>query len=58
MRIIDAESQLLSDILQEMEIVDSQDKDSFSVYVGRHETLGRMVVVAGHYERGVIIEMD
>ncbi len=58
MRIIDAESQLLSDIIQEMVIVDSQDKESYCVYVGRHETLGRMVVVAGHDNRGVIIEID
>ena len=58
MRIIDAESQLLNDILQEMEIAESKDKDNFSVYVGRHEMLGRMVVVAGHDNKGVIVEID
>jgi hypothetical protein len=58
MRIIDAEPQLVSEILEEMENIDSKQKDDYTVYVGRHELLGRMVVVVGQDNHGVIVELE
>jgi hypothetical protein len=58
MRIIDAEPQLVSDILEEMENIDSKQTDAYAVYVGRHELLGRMVVVVGQDNHGMIVELE
>lgn len=58
MRIIDAEPQLLRDLLLEIDIADSKDRTDYSVYVGRHEMLGRMVVVVDRDGSGLIIELD
>lgn len=58
MRIIDAEPQLVKDVLDEMEIVKSHEKGAYTIYVGRHEMLGRMAVVSMGDDGGVIVEMD
>ena len=60
MRIIDAEPQLVLDILDELEIVESHEKDKYTVHVGRHQLLGRMVVISLADENGggVIVEME
>jgi hypothetical protein len=58
MRIIDAESQLVSDILDEMEVVDSHKREEMTVYIGHHGTLGRMVVIKTEDGSGVVVEMD
>jgi hypothetical protein len=58
MRIIDAEPQLVSDILDEMEEVDSHKREAMTVYIGHHRTLGRMVVIKTEDGSGVVVEMD
>lgn len=58
MRIIDAEPQLVKDVLDEMEIVKSHKRGADTIYVGRHEMLGRMVVVSMGDDGGVIVEME
>jgi hypothetical protein len=60
MRIIDAEPQLVRDILDELEIVESHEKDKYTVHVGRHQLLGRMVVLSFTEEDGggVVVEME
>lgn len=58
MRIIDAEPQLVSEILEEMENTDSKQKGDYTVYVGRHGLLGRMVVVVGQDNHGVVVELE
>jgi hypothetical protein len=57
MRIIEAEPQLVADIVEEMEVSESMDRGSYVVYVGYHKTLGRIVVVSGPAGEGTIIEM-
>jgi hypothetical protein len=60
MRIIDAEPQLVRDILDELQVMDTHVKDRYSVHVGRHPLLGRMAVISFPEENGggVIIEME
>lgn len=60
MRIIDAEPQLVRDILDEMQVVELDEKDRCNVYVGRHQLMGRLVVISFAEEGGggVIVEME
>lgn len=60
MRIIDAEPQLVRDILDEMQVTELHDKERCKVYVGRHPLLGRMVVISFPEDDGggVIVEME
>lgn len=58
MRIIDAEPQLVKDILDELDVIDSHEKDDYTVYVGRHRLLGRMVVISSDDDAGVVVEME
>jgi hypothetical protein len=57
MRIVEAEPQLVRDIIDEMEVAESQDRGAYVVYVGYHKTLGRIVVISGPGEHGTIVEM-
>jgi hypothetical protein len=57
MRIVEAEPQLVRDIVEEMEVAESRDRHSYVVYVGYHKTLGRIVVIAGPGDQGTIVEM-
>ena len=58
MRLIEAEPQLVGDMLEEMEITDSRDAGSYKVYIGQHPTLGRMVLVEGPHGAGHVGELD
>ncbi len=60
MRIIDAEPQLVRDILDELQVIESHEKDRYTVYVGRHQLLGRMVVISSPEDDGggAIVEME
>lgn len=58
MRIVDAESELVRDLLDEIELVASRDTPSFRVHAGRHPTLGRVVVIEGSEGDGVIVEVE
>ena len=58
MRIVDAEFQLLSDFLDEVEISARKEQPSFTVSIGRHPVLGKVVVVKSPQGDGVIVEVD
>lgn len=58
MRIIDAEPQLITEILDEMDVTHTHRTETFVVSTGVHETLGRMVVIEGPDGHGAVVEMD
>lgn len=58
MRMIDAEPQLVTDILEEMELTDSKKKNNYTVYIGHHKALGRMIVIEGAGGNSMVIEID
>ena len=58
MRIVDAEEQLVADILGELSVTESRERSTYTVYVGHHPLLGRMVVVQAKGGQGTIVEMD
>lgn len=60
MRIIDAEPQLVQDVLDEMQVLDSHEKDRYIVHAGRHQLLGRMVIISfpENDGAGTIVEME
>jgi hypothetical protein len=58
MRIVDAESVLLKDFVDEIDLVASRTTPSFKVYAGRHPTLGRVVIVEGEEGDGLIVEVE
>lgn len=57
MRIIDAAPELVADILEEMEVSDSIEKTSFTVRIGHHPTMGRIVIILGRDEETAIVQM-
>lgn len=58
MRIVDAEPQLISEILEEMNVTDTRNKAAFKLFIGHHQLLGRLVVVKGRDGAGAIVEME
>ena len=58
MRIVDAEADLVRDLVDETEIVVSKEKAAFTLYAGRHPTLGKVVIVEGKGGAGVIVETE
>jgi len=58
MRIIDAEPQLVSEIIEEMTVTESRKKGAFTVHIGHHRLLGRLVVVEGKDRAGVVVALD
>ncbi len=58
MRLIDAEPQLVVDMLEEMEVGDSREGEAYTVYIGQHPTLGRMVLIRGPHGAGHVVELD
>ena len=58
MHIIDAEPQLIKDILDEIEVVSIKEKPTLTVHVGRHPTLGKLVVIESKKEDSLIVEVD
>lgn len=57
MRIIDAEPQLVCEILEEMNVTESRKKASFTVHIGYHRVLGRLVIIEGKDGVGAIVEL-
>ena len=57
MRIIDAEPQLLAEILEEMAVINTHPKKRYTVYTGRHPELGRMIIIESR-DGSAIIEID
>lgn len=58
MKIIDAEPQLVTEIIEEMTVTESRKRLAFTVHIGHHRLLGRLVVVEGKNGAGVIVELD
>ena len=58
MRIVDAEPELIRDFIDEIDVIASRSGPSFKVVVGRHATLGRVVVVQDEDGKGMIVEIE
>lgn len=58
MRTLEAESQVLSDLRDECEVVATQSHQDFKVWALRHPTLGKLVIVEGRDGSGVIVETE
>lgn len=58
MRIVDAEPELVQEILEETEVSHSRDRGSFTVHVGHHPTMGRVAIIAGSNHKAVVVELD
>jgi hypothetical protein len=58
MRIVDAEPQLIEDLLSETDIFHSREHTDFTLFAGRHPTLGKLVVVRAHDGSGCIVETE
>lgn len=58
MKIIDAEPQLVGEILEEIRVTESRKKSAFTVHIGHHRLLGRLVVIESKDGAGVIVELD
>ncbi|MGC1952765.1 MAG: hypothetical protein WA970_09370 [Gammaproteobacteria bacterium] len=58
MKIIDAEPQLVSEIIEETTVTESRKKAAFTIHIGRHRLLGRLAVVEDKHGAGVIVELD
>jgi chaperonin cofactor prefoldin len=58
MRIVAAELSLIKDLLDEIEVIASDQQTLYKVYAGRHPTLGKIVIVESKEGDGVIVELD
>lgn len=58
MRIVDAETQLVKDILEEIQVVESRARKEFVIYVGHHPALGRVAIIDAKHGPGAIIELE
>jgi hypothetical protein len=58
MRLVDVESQLVKDFIDEIEVIVTKDNASMAVYVGRHPTLGKVVVIENKEGDSFIVEVD
>jgi len=58
MRIVQAERELIQDLLGETRVATSKTLPGFTVHAGHHETLGKVVIVVAPDGRGAIIETE
>jgi hypothetical protein len=58
MRIVDAEPQLVKDFIDEIEVTASKQKPTIAVHLGRHPTLGKVVVIDNQRGESFIVEVD
>jgi hypothetical protein len=58
MRLVDVESQLVKDFIDEIEVIANKENASMAVYVGRHPTLGKVVVIENKEGDSFIVEVD
>ena len=58
MRLVDVESQLVKDFIDEIEVIATKDNASMAVYVGRHPTLGKVVVIENKEGDSFLVEVD
>ena len=58
MRIVEAERQLIEDLLGETQVTTSKTLSEATIRAGHHETLGKVVIIQYPDGRGVIVEID
>jgi hypothetical protein len=58
MRIVEAERQLIEDLLGETQITASKTLSQGSIRAGHHETLGKVVIIQYPDGHGAIVEID
>jgi hypothetical protein len=58
MRIVEAERELIQDLLGETRVTVSKAFTQYTIHAGQHETLGKVVIVEQADGRGVIVETD
>lgn len=58
MRIVEAERQLIQDLLGETRVTISKTLPEFVIHAGHHETLGKVVIIEQPDGRGAIVEVE
>lgn len=58
MRLVDGESKLVDDLLDESEVLLQRTLDGVTVFAMRHPTLGKMVIVRTTDGPGLVVEVD
>lgn len=58
MRIVDAEQELVKELLEETQVSETRNRGSFTVHVGHHPTMGRVAIVEGGNGQGVVVELE
>ncbi|EXJ14730.1 hypothetical protein [Imhoffiella purpurea] len=58
MHLIDAEQILIDDLKEEGELIGEKTVSGVTVYIVRHPTLGKVVLVRTQEGKGVAIELD
>ncbi len=58
MKIVDAEPNLIEDIVNEIEVIEIKEKPSLTVRAGIHPMLGKVVVIKSEKGDSLIVEVD
>ena len=58
MRIIEAERELIQDLLGEPRVTATKTLTGFTIHAGQHETLGKVVIIEKPDGRGAIVETE
>jgi hypothetical protein len=58
MRIVEAERELIQDLLEETRVTVSKVLSGLTVHAGQHETLGKVVIIEQADGRGAIVETE
>ena len=58
MRIVEAERELIQDLLGETRVTVSKVFREFTIHAGQHETLGKVVIIEQPDGRGAIVETE
>ncbi len=58
MRIVEAERELIQDLLGETRVTASKALPEFTIHAGQHETLGKVVIIEKPDGRGAIVETE
>ncbi|WP_462321384.1 hypothetical protein [Halochromatium sp.] len=58
MRMFDAEKQVIADLREEGTLVTTKQLPLFQIFVVRHPTLGKLVLIEGNDGNGAVVEVD
>jgi hypothetical protein len=58
MRIVEAERELILDLLGETRVTVSKELPGFTIHAGHHQTLGKVVIVEQPNGAGAIVETE